>query len=486
MSEQRAKDLSRSLLAGKLDRRTFMRRMGQLGFGTAAANSVLALTANKAMAANFDWKKHSGESIRVLLPKHPYANHLVRNIEAFTALTGIEVVQDTLPEGPFFEKKTSELNTKSSTYDAFMDGIMFAWGELLAGQIADLNEFIDDDDLTSPEYDWQGILPNMRASCSWSGKPGDPLGGAGSKQMLIPLGWEGYCVSYNQEIFDKAGVTPPVNLPDMREKSAKISRDVGGSVHGISVRGAANWGTIHPGYLSGFTNYGATDFEAGGGKIRATMNSPEGKEFTGLWLDMVRESGPPKWTEYIWYEVGQDLGAGVAGMIFDADILGFFQNTDSNNAAKGKIAFSPFAADPAKNGAPTSNLWVWSLGMNNYSSKKEAAWLWMQYNTMPQQLLDGVRGNGELLDPVRGSIWNDSAFKGRLDADYPGYLDQYDKTVGDCKVYFTAHPLFAQSADKWARKLHEIYSEQVSADEGLDQLAEAINSDLDGAGYLLG
>lgn len=485
MNRIKAEDLVKDFLAGNLDRRGFLTRMRNLGLGVAASGGVLSLVANRALAQDFDWAKHKGTTIKVLLPKHPYATQLIANLPAFTELTGITVEHDTLPEGPFFEKKTSELNTRSATYDAFMDGIMFAWGELLAGQIADLNEFIGDPGATSPAYDWEGILPNMRASCAWSGLPGDTLGGEGSKQMLVPLGWEGYCVSYNQEIFDKAGVTPPVDLPDMREKSAKIKRDVGGSVHGISVRGAANWGTIHPGYLSGFTSYGGRDFMADGGKIKAAMNSAEGKEFTQTWIDMVRESGPPKWTEYIWYEVGQDLGAGVAGMIFDADILGFFQNTDKNNPAAGKVAFAPFAANPAANGAPKSNLWVWSLGMNNYSANKEAAWFWIQYNTMPEQLLQGVRNNGNLIDPVRGAIWQDAEFIARLQADYPGYLEQYEKTVGECQVYFTAHPLFAQSADKWARKLHEIHSGEVTADEGLDQLAEEIDADLDRAGYLL-
>ncbi|MDD9854725.1 MAG: extracellular solute-binding protein [Gammaproteobacteria bacterium] len=485
MSKSRIEDTARSFLAGNMSRRAFIARMSRLGVGAAASAGVLSAVANRAWAQDFNWRKHAGKTIKVLLPKHPYATYLTQILPAFTELTGIRVEHDTLPEGPFFEKKTSELNTRSATYDAFMDGIMFAWGELLAGQIADLNEFIGDPGATSPAYNWEGILPNMRASCAWSGIPGDRLGGPGSRQMLVPLGWEGYCVSYNREIFDAAGVTPPENLPAMRETSAKIKRDVGGSVHGISVRGAANWGTIHPGYLSGFTSYGGQDFRAENGKIRASMNSPQGKKFTQLWIDMVRESGPPKWTEYIWYEVGQDLGAGVAGMIFDADILGFFQNTDENNPAAGKIAFAPFAANPAANGNPKSNLWVWSLGMNNYSANKEAAWFWIQYNTMPQQLLAGVRDNGSLIDPVRGSIWNDAGFIKRLQDDYPGYLNQYEKTVGECQVYFTAHPLFAQSADKWSRKLHEIYARQVTADEGLDQLAEEINADLNRAGYLL-
>ena len=484
MHEKKARDLAESYLKNRLGRREFLRRLGGLGIGAAAAGGICAQVANRAMAQSFDWKKHSGETIKLLLPKHPYADHLVKGLPAFTALTGVQVETDTLPEGPFFEKKTSELNSRSSTYDAFMDGIMFAWGELLAGQIADLNEFLDDPGLTSPSYDWEGMLPNMRASCAWSGVPGDKLGGPGSKQMLIPLGWEGNCVSYNREIFDKVGVEPPKDLREMREVSAKIKRDAGGP-YGLSVRGAANWGTIHPGYLSGFTSYDARDYRASGGKIRATMNSSEGKAFTDLWMNIVRESGPPKWTEYFWYNVGQDLGAGACGMIFDADILGFFQNGDPNNPARGKIAFAPFAANAAKRGIPDSNLWVWSLGMNNYSRKKEAAWLWMQYSTSPERLLDGALNGNNVINPSRGEIWRDADFISRMKADYPGYLEQYEALVKNCRLYFTAHPLFAQSADKWARKLHEIHAGSVTADEGLDQLAEELNTDLDRAGYLL-
>ena len=484
MSKRKSKDLAKAMFQGDISRRDFFARMGKLGIAGGATVTAYDLFANRAMAADFDWRKYSGETIKLLLPKHPYADHLVKGLPGFTALTGINVETDTLPEGPFFEKKSSELNSRSSTYDAFMDGIMFAWGELLAGQLADLNEFIGDADLTSPTYDWEGMLPNMRASCSWSGVPGDSLGGPGSKQMLIPLGWEGNCVSYNREIFDKVGVEPPRNLAEMREVSAKINRDAGGP-YGLSVRGAANWGTIHPGYLSGFTSFDARDYQAQDGKIRATMNSNQGKQFTEQWVDIVRESGPPKWTEYFWYNVGQDLGAGACGMIFDADILGFFQNGDPENPARGKIAFAPFAANPAKNGAPDSNLWVWSLGMNNYSRKKEAAWLWMQYSTSPERLLDGaVRGNN-VINPSRTSIWRDSDFISRLEADYPGYLEQYRALVDNCRLYFTAHPLFAQSADKWARKLHEIHANSVPAGEALDQLAEELNNDLDRAGYLL-
>jgi len=223
MSKSRIEDTARSFLAGNMSRRAFIARMSRLGVGAAASAGVLSAVANRAWAQDFNWRKHAGKTIKVLLPKHPYATYLTQILPAFTELTGIRVEHDTLPEGPFFEKKTSELNTRSATYDAFMDGIMFAWGELLAGQIADLNEFIGDPGATSPAYNWEGILPNMRASCAWSGIPGDRLGGPGSRQMLVPLGWEGYCVSYNREIFDAAGESAG-HARDLSQNQARCRR----------------------------------------------------------------------------------------------------------------------------------------------------------------------------------------------------------------------------------------------------------------------
>src|SRR4029077_3535221 len=119
-----------------------------------------------------------------------------------------------------------------------------------------------------------------------------------------------------------------------------------------------------PGYLSAFANYGASDFEVKDGRGQAAMNSAAGKEMTGLWVKMIQDSGPKNWATYTWYQVGTDLGAGASGMIFDADILGYFMNGTGNKEA-GNIAYSAFAANP-KASAPTPNVWIWSLGMNNF------------------------------------------------------------------------------------------------------------------------
>ena len=188
------------------------------------------------------------------------------------------------------------------------------------------------------------MLPNLRASTAWSGVPGAELGGEGAKQWAIPWGFELNSVSYNRRVFDELGITPPKNLQDMLEKAARITKDVDG-MYGIGVRGSRSWATIHPGFLSGYSNFGQRDFVMEDGKLKAAMATPESKDFHAQWVKMIQESGPKNWSTYTWYQVGTDLGAGASGMIFDADILGYFMNGEGN-AEAGNIAYSAFAANP--------------------------------------------------------------------------------------------------------------------------------------------
>ena len=47
------------------------------------------------------------------------------------------------------------------------------------------------------------------------------------------------------------------------EGAAKLTKDAGGP-YGIGVRGSRSWATIHPGFLSGYTNYGQKDLTVDG------------------------------------------------------------------------------------------------------------------------------------------------------------------------------------------------------------------------------
>jgi multiple sugar transport system substrate-binding protein len=410
--------------------------------------------------------------------KHPYMDALVADLDNFKALTGMEVSYDVFPEDVYFDKVTAALSSGSSQYDAFMTGAYQTWQYGPAGWLVDMAEFINDPALTAPNYDWEDILPNLRASTAWSGVPGAELGGEGAKQWAIPWGFELNSLSYNQRIFEQAGIAgPPKDLAELLEQAAKITTDIEG-VYGVGVRGSRSWATIHPGYLSGFSNYGARDFEVTDGKLLASMNSDAGKQFTRQWVEMIKQSGPRDWSTYTWYQVGTDLGAGAAGMIYDADILGYFMN--GGTAEAGNIAYAAFAPNPEAD-APTPNVWIWSLGMNAKGEQQEAAWNFVQWASGTEHGLFGAR-EMDFVNPVRQSVWDDEQFRERIAQSYPGYLEQYEASAPGSKIYFTPQPLFFNLTTEWAASLQQMVADQVPVDEGLDQLADSVNRQLKSAG----
>ena len=269
----KAKDLAQSFAAGRLSRRDFLRGMTALGVSAAAADFLVNAATTEALAQGYDWKKSAGKTVNLLLNKHPYTDAMVANLDNFKSMTGMDVKYDVFPEDVYFDKVTAALSSRSAQYDAFMTGAYQTWQYGPAGWLVDLNEFIKNPAMTAPNYNFEDILPNLRAATAWSGVPGAELGGPGAKQWAIPWGFELNSVAYNRRVFDQMKMEPPKNLGDLREKAARISKDMAGQMYGVGVRGSRSWATIHPGYLSGYTNFGAKDFVTSGGKLKAAMNS---------------------------------------------------------------------------------------------------------------------------------------------------------------------------------------------------------------------
>jgi len=470
----RKDDVLKAYTEKKISRREMIERLGKLGIGAAAASLLANGFATEAFAAEGpDFKKYQGKSLKLLLNKHPYVDAMLKNLDSFKSMTGLNVTYDIFPEDVYFDKVTTALAARSTQYDAFMTGAYQTWKYGPARQIVDLNEYINNPKLTSPAYKWNDVTDNLRKSDAWDGKAGSQLGGPGAKQWAIPWGFELNNIAYNRRILESMGVQPPTNLPDLIEKAAKISA-AGKGVYGVGVRGSRSWATIHPGFLSAYANYGQKDFVVQNGKLKPAMNTPESKAFHKMWIEMIQKGGPKNWTTYTWYEVGNDLGAGNSAMIFDADILGYFQQKGTKEA--GNIAYLPFTPDP-KASAPSPNVWIWSLAMSSFSKNKEAAWYFIQWATGVENTKFGAV-NADLVDPVRDSVWAVPEFQTRLEKSYPGYLNQFKKSIGQSKIYFTPQQLFPDFTTDWAAMLQQMYAGQIPVDEGLDKLARSLEEKL--------
>ena len=289
---EKEKDLVRAFMAGKLSRRELMARTSALGASAAVTGTLLGAAATKALAADFDWMKHKGKSVKLLLNKHPYADAMIANLENFKALTGMDVSYDIFPEDVYFDKVTAALSSQVQPVRRLHDRRLPDLA-VRSGRLDRRHERVSSAKPTRPSPTTTGTT--FCRACAL--RPPGPAfrapnsAGPDSKQWCIPWGFELNNVAYNRNIFDKLKLSPPQNMAEMMDVAAKITKDAGGP-YGIGVRGSRSWATIHPGFLSGYTNFGGKDLKQEGGKLRAAMDSAESKAFTAQWVKMIQDSGP--------------------------------------------------------------------------------------------------------------------------------------------------------------------------------------------------
>src|SRR5690606_24730953 len=110
----RVEDLFKAHVNRRLGRRELMTTAARLGVGGMAAGFLPNRLAAAALAqGEFDGKKHSGKTVKLLLNQHPYTDAMIANIDNFRELTGMEVTYDVFPEDVYFDKVTAALSSRS-------------------------------------------------------------------------------------------------------------------------------------------------------------------------------------------------------------------------------------------------------------------------------------------------------------------------------------------------------------------------------------
>jgi multiple sugar transport system substrate-binding protein len=467
-------------LGARRSRRRVLQAGAGAGAALAAGRAVAPVRAQDSAAADvtgeFNWRAAEGTTIRALLNEHPYSNALKANLQAFQDQTGITVQHDTFPETNYFDKLTVDLQSGQASYDVFMLGAYMVWQYGPPGWLEDMNPWLQNPSATNPEYDWEDVYPNLRTATNWSLQVGEPLGDGG--QYALPWGFETNTIMYNSEVFEELGVQPAETMDELVELAARLKADAPGAgfpdMYGIATRGSRQWATIHPGFMTQYSREGGKDFELQGDALVPVMNSDVSVAFHEKWAAMMRDSGPANWTNYFWYEVGTDLGAGKAAMIYDADILGYFQNQPGGSSIAGKVAWHPGPTGP--DGSLLTNQWIWSLGMNAKSQQKQAAWLFLQWATGKEHLTYAAL-EGNMVDPVRASIVENGDFQEKM-AGNQNYLETFNTIIEDTGILFTPQPAFFDATTLWAGALQEIYG-GADAKETLDGLVEEIQASVE-------
>lgn len=395
----RTKGGNMTLLKKNASRRQFL--MGAAGGAAMVGASWLPTRTDRirAMQDTFDWKANSGAQVRLILNKHPYTESLLPLIPEFTELTGIEVPEPLiLPEAEYFQKLLVDLSTGAGEFDAFMTGPYVHWAYDSAGWTEPLEGYLGDTNKTSPDYDADDIFGTLMAANRWNLQLGSGIG-EGS-QWAIPVMVETYVQAYRKDVYDELGIEPGNTIEEWRAANKKATS---GDMKGIIVRGEKGGGMTGTGFISTFLGYGGVVMDE---NLVTQINSDIGIHVAEEYCASVKESGPEGWANVTWYEGQESFSNGSYGQYMDCDFFTALYEDPDKSAVAGKVglAHCPHAEDHD----PFSSIWTWALAMSSRAQNKDAAWAFIQWATMKDQMTVATV-EGRNYNPTRSSVFNDPA-----------------------------------------------------------------------------
>lgn len=447
------------------------KKVWKMGIIVALACTIILIGLVQGVQA-VDWKQHKGESIYILLNRHPYADSLVPVISEFEKKTGIKVDYHVLSEEEFYEKSLALLSARSPDLDVLMTGYYSEWQFLQ--WLEPLDKYLEDPALTDKKsYDFEDFFPSVVESHTWDGVFGHPAG-TGSL-WGIPIQVEAHCMYTNMGILEKFGLPVPTTYPELAEIARKATRTFEGKkMYGIVECGARTFNTLDNSFATPYFSWGAKDFDIKGNCV---IDSPASVEISTLWNGMLRDSSTPDVINYLWYDEFEQFGTGKFAFMIGPNMWAPTYEAPES-PVKDQVNYALPPKGPA--GQISSHMFTWSVSINKASRHKGAAWLFVQWATTKEALLKSAVERDNFM-PVRKSVFNHPDFKTRVKVWANWGENAKDLLENYASVQWTPNPKIFEVGDTWAVALQKIIL-NVEPHKALSDAASEITSIMKRAG----
>jgi multiple sugar transport system substrate-binding protein len=324
--------------------------------------------------------KSDGKTITVAMASHPSTEAFQTMADAFTELTGIQVVWDIVEETNLKNKQLLDAQGAGS-YDVFMVDAFWMSEYASKNILVPVEEFANDPEKTPEWFDYEDIMPAYR----------NGIAGANGVNYGIPTAGETRFIAYRTDLFEKYGKEPPKTMDEYLELAQFFNGKEEG-LYGVSMRAQRG---IHfaSGWMSLMYNFGAGFLDQstiGTDNVVVTANTPETVESLQFFVDLLK-CAPPDVGSYTHEEALGAFLSGKTAMWLDATALAGQITDPASSTVADKVAFVPTPTGPAGDGAALAG---WNLAIPNKSSNKDEAWAFIVYMAGRENSVNYVKAGG--------------------------------------------------------------------------------------------
>jgi ABC-type glycerol-3-phosphate transport system substrate-binding protein len=264
-------------------------------------------------------------------------------------------------------------------YDGYMVGNWPAGEYHEPGWAADLNKFIEDEELT--DQDWLAMDDFMEQTIEFMTFPDED----GGKSFIgFPNGIEVYgCVGYDMNTYDTLGLEEPTTFEELEQNAKAISESDEVDQEGMVSRAAsatlsaANFGTMFRSHDAEWIDREILLAEDDPDPADvAVINSSNGVEALERFASILYNYGVPDAAKQDWYGNNAAYDRGDAGMIYSTPQTSGIIDTERIRNTRW---IPPLQTEDGRD--RVANTWVQSTAISSHvpTRQQQAAWLFIQW-----------------------------------------------------------------------------------------------------------
>jgi multiple sugar transport system substrate-binding protein len=393
---------------------------------------------------------YKGTKIKALLNDMAWTTYVVSKIPEFTALTGIEVEQETVAWQVLLDQSEVELSSASGNYDVMIQVYIKAQRWMRAGWSAPLDDYIK-----KTNFDIGDFLSATTDALSYKGS-----------QYGIPFLAESTQMLYRADKLQEKGLAVPKTFDELGNVLAAIHNPPNFYAYVMRTEN----GGIHFPYPIWLQGYGGNVFRNPPDDLTPTLNTPDALDATKNFTDLIMKYSIGGAQVYTQSECQTAIGQGKAGIWVDA--LGIMPPTldpaTSTVADKLQIALVP--------GGPAGvfpQIASHGYQIPSASKNKDAAWEFIRWATSKDMMMGSAMDTNNSALP-RQSVLTSAAYAQKYNKGETKIGELIAEALNLSKCAYRVVPEFPEVGNRIGQGLNEIISGQKSVKDAMDSVQKDV------------